>query len=100
MHLAASLGVEDRVHLLGPVPYGELLNYTSCATAGIYLPRLEGISVSYRFSLPNKIFEFVMGRVPSIMTALPEIRRIWTSSIAAWPFRTTARRQLRTLCAE
>lgn len=51
-----------------------LLNYTSSADFGISL--IEDICLSYRYSLPNKMFEYLMADLPVIISNLPEMRRI------------------------
>lgn len=71
--LAVAEGVQHRVHLHDPVPYEDLLPYTSSATVGVYLPSPEASSMSYLYSLPNKIFEYAVAGIPTVATALPEI---------------------------
>ena len=51
-----------------------LLNYTSSADFGI--STIEDICLSYRYSLPNKMFEYIMAEVPVIVSDLPEMKRI------------------------
>ena len=51
-----------------------LLDYTSSADFGI--STIEDICLSYRYSLPNKIFEYIMAEVPVIVSNLPEMKRV------------------------
>jgi glycosyltransferase involved in cell wall biosynthesis len=51
-----------------------LLDYTSSADFGISL--IEDVCLSYRYSLPNKMFEYLMADLPVIVSNLPEMRRI------------------------
>lgn len=71
---AKSLNVEDRVIFHGKVPYDELHRWTSSADVGIAFN--EPISFSYTMALPNKLFEYCMARIPSIVSDLPALRPI------------------------
>lgn len=51
-----------------------LLDYTSSADYGICL--IEGICLSYTYSLPNKMFEYIMAGVGVVGSNLPEIKRV------------------------
>jgi glycosyltransferase involved in cell wall biosynthesis len=51
-----------------------LLNYTSSADFGI--STIEDSCLSYRYCLPNKMFEYVMAEVPVIVSNLPEMKRV------------------------
>jgi len=51
-----------------------LLNYTSSADFGISM--IEDICLSYRYCLPNKMFEYIMAEVPVIVSNLPEMKKI------------------------
>ncbi len=70
--LAASLGVATRVSWLGAVPYEHLHAFTCGADIGLCL--IEPVSMSYEYALPNKLFEYMMARVPTIVTNLPALR--------------------------
>jgi glycosyltransferase involved in cell wall biosynthesis len=51
-----------------------LLNYTSSADFGISM--IEDVCLSYRYCLPNKMFEYIMAGVPVIVSNLPEMKSI------------------------
>ena len=51
-----------------------LLDYTSSADFGISM--IEDICLSYRYCLPNKMFEYIMAEVPVIVSNLPEMKKI------------------------
>lgn len=68
------LGVEDRVFLLGKIPFEELYAYTISADLGISL--LENRGLNYFYSLPNRIFDFAQAEVPVLATDFPEIRNV------------------------
>lgn len=73
-HLAKAEGIEDRVHLLGPIPSDDLLEHTVDAEVGLipYLP----IDLNHRLCSPNKFFEFVAAGVPVLAHDLPFFRRM------------------------
>ena len=64
----------DRVHLLGEVDFRDLTALTRGALAG--LAPFQALSVSYLYTLPGKLFEYIQAGVPVIATALPEIRKV------------------------
>ena len=51
-----------------------LLDYTSSADFGI--ATIEDTCLSYRYCLPNKMFEYIMAEVPIIVSNLPEMKKI------------------------
>lgn len=65
-------GVEDRVKLLPPVPYHELLTWTASADIGliIYDP---AYSLNVQMCLPNKFFEYLMAGLPVLSSNLVAI---------------------------
>lgn len=69
--IATQARVADRVHWVGPVPYDELHAWTCSADAGCCL--IEPVSMSYEYALPNKLFEYMMARIPSLVTDLPAL---------------------------
>lgn len=74
MNKAGELSVSDRVILAGEVPYEELHNWTCSANIGLAL--IEPISFSYKLALPNKLFEYAMAQIPSIVSDLPAMRKV------------------------
>lgn len=63
--------VHDRTHWQESVPYDELHGWTCSADIGLCL--IEPISMSYEYALPNKLFEYMMAGVPSLVTDLPAL---------------------------
>ncbi|MBL0687388.1 MAG: glycosyltransferase [Sulfurospirillum sp.] len=51
-----------------------LLNYTSCADFGI--ATIENTCLSYKYCLPNKVFEYLMAELPVIVSNLYEMKRL------------------------
>lgn len=70
---AQRLGIGSRVHWLGSVPYDALHAVTCSADIGLCL--IEPVSKSYEYALPNKLFEYMMARIPSLVSDLPALRR-------------------------
>lgn len=75
--LCKELKVEDRVIFKGFVPFEELPSYTNSADLGVCL--LEGKGLSYYYSLPNRIFDFMQAHVPILASKFPEIENIVTT---------------------
>lgn len=68
--LIASEGVEDRVRIIPPVPYAELLEWTSSADIGLNVASPD-YSLNVQYFLPNKLFEYLMAGVPVLTSSLP-----------------------------
>jgi len=51
-----------------------LLDYTSSADYGI--STIEDSCLSYRYSLPNKMFEYLMAEIPVVISDLPEMKKV------------------------
>lgn len=64
----------QRVFLPGRVPMETLPEYIRSADVGIVL--IQDTCLSHRYSLPNKLFEYIQGGLPVVASNLPEIKRI------------------------
>jgi glycosyltransferase involved in cell wall biosynthesis len=73
--LIASEGVGDRVKIIPPVPYAELLEWTASADIGLitYSPNH---STSVRLCLPNKLFEYLMAGLPVLASPLDAVAEL------------------------
>lgn len=67
-------GLADRVRLLGKMPYERMMAHTRNADLGLTLDR--DTNLNYRFSLPNKLFDYLHAGIPVLATDLPEVARI------------------------
>jgi glycosyltransferase involved in cell wall biosynthesis len=77
-NLANELGIRDRVKFCGKVPLQVLLEYTRDATVGLCL--IENTCLSYYYSLPNKLFEYLVAGVPVFASDFPDMRRVVETS--------------------
>jgi len=68
------LKLEEKVEFLGNLPPNNLLYVTQEASLGISLE--EDLGLSYRYSLPNKLFDYIQAKTPVVATYLPEIKNI------------------------
>jgi len=64
----------EKVFFLGRISASELHKYTFSADIGLCL--LENRGLSYYFSLPNRIFDYLHAGVPVLATDFPEIANI------------------------
>jgi glycosyltransferase involved in cell wall biosynthesis len=71
---AQKYNVRDKVFYMGIKPYDELLDWTSSADLGVVF--IRPISLSYKLALPNKLFEYCMAGIPSLVTDLPAMKKI------------------------
>jgi glycosyltransferase involved in cell wall biosynthesis len=64
-------GLSDRVRLLPRMPYERMMQYTRNADLGLSLDK--DTSLNYRFSLPNKLFDYFRAHIPALVSDLPEV---------------------------
>ena len=66
--------LEDKVIFFGKRPYEELMNYTMASDVGISMDK--DTNINYRFSLPNKVFDYIHAGIPLLVSNLAEVKRI------------------------
>ena len=70
---SAAVGVLDRIHLLPPVPPEQVVAATRMADVGVC--PIQDASLSYRYAMPNKLFEMAFTGMPICVSNLPEMAR-------------------------
>ena len=66
--------ISGRVQFIPKLPWTELMKYTRSADAGLSLDKNSNLN--YRFSLPNKLFDYLAAGIPVIAGDLPEVTKI------------------------
>ena len=72
--MAEGQRITDRVRFLPRMPYQQMMAYTQLAELGFCLDK--DTNLNYRFSLPNKLFDFIQAGVPIVASHLTEIEKI------------------------
>ncbi|MBQ2646398.1 MAG: glycosyltransferase [Achromobacter sp.] len=70
------------IHLHASVPMEQVVHRAAGADVGMCL--IEDICLSYRYSLPNKLFETIQAGVPVITADLPDQAALLTGHNAGW----------------
>ncbi|HLV41017.1 MAG TPA: glycosyltransferase [Brumimicrobium sp.] len=67
-------GLDEKVRFVGRVPYDQMMNYTYHSDLGLSLDK--DTNPNYKFSLPNKIFDYIHTTTPVISSDLIELKRV------------------------
>ncbi len=71
---AQAEGLSGRIHFVDPLPYAEMIQYTLNADVGLSLDK--DTNLNYRFSLPNKLFDYIKCGLPVLSSKVVEVKRI------------------------
>jgi glycosyltransferase involved in cell wall biosynthesis len=72
--VARRMGVVERVHLAGPVSSDEVVAYAASADIGV--SPIVPSSLNYRYSLPNKVFQYMAAGLPVVASDLPQVSEV------------------------
>ncbi len=76
--LAEATGSADRVHIVGPVPPDEVVGYARSADIGV--SPIVPSCLNYRYSLPNKLFQYMAAAIPVVASDFPQVRDVVVGS--------------------
>jgi glycosyltransferase involved in cell wall biosynthesis len=80
--LAARHGVADRLELRAPLRPEDIPEALAALRPAFGLALIQPVCLSYRLSLPNKLYEYALGGVPVLGTDLPVIADwLWATGV-------------------
>lgn len=72
--LTKTLGLENKVKFLGKISPNNLREITKKADVGLSIEENNGLS--YYFSMPNKVSDYIQSRIPVVVSDFPEMRKV------------------------
>lgn len=72
--LVADRGIEDKILFRPKMPYEDLMAYTRLVDVGLSLDK--DTNINYKYSLPNKLFDYIQAEIPVLCSDLVEVAGI------------------------
>lgn len=72
--LTKALGLENKVKFIGKLLPENLREITNKADLGLSIEENNGLS--YYFSMPNKVSDYIQSRIPVVVSDFPEMRKV------------------------
>lgn len=73
-NLTKTLGLESKVKFLGKLLPKDLREITKKADVGLSIEENNGLS--YYYSMPNKVSDYIQARIPVVVSDFPEMRKV------------------------
>lgn len=80
--MAEDDGIKGKVIFKGKLPYEEMMKFTHCADLALSLDK--DTNLNYRFSLPNKLFDYIQAGTPVLASDLPEVSKVINDHGVGW----------------
>ena len=72
--IVANKGLTEKVFFIPKQPLKELIRFTRMADIGLTLDKDNNLN--YKYSLPNKLFDYIQAQLPVLATNLPEVKKV------------------------
>ena len=72
--LTRELHLERKVSFLPKMPWTSMMQYTSLVDIGVSVDK--PVSLNYKYSLPNKLFDYIAAGIPVLASELVEVKNV------------------------